>query len=228
VCLLAALAALILGGCGSTPPQEGPTRTPAPTPTPTPSLPPDVERVDVLSSGVGTYQLITVPAAVIRSAATRTGISGLVVHFVPTSRGRPLTPLDSPALTLYPGESLPVTQICTDTCLNADAVTVTLTGGTWAPIPGSALTAGHAAATCASSCRGHGQWDVTATVGNPELPLNTLVDMFAACFDGAGAIIGGGMRQVTWPQAGGSVALKVASILNAPPVTCQVGASAPL
>jgi hypothetical protein len=223
-CLVAAVA---MSGCGSSPPVgPPPTPTPRPSAKPTPTLPPDVEHVDVLSTGVGSYQLITVPVAVVHNAATRTGVSGLIVHFIPSLRGRPLTPLDSVAVTLYPGETMPVTANCTDTCLNADGVTVTLGAGTWAPLPGSALAVGHASANCVSGCGGHGQWDVTATIGGPELTLQTPVDMFAACFNAAGLIIGGGQRLVFWPQAGGSLTLDVPGILSGPPVTCQVGVSA--
>src|SRR5579864_7863416 len=69
----ACLAAVLLGGCGSTPsPTSTPPPTPRPTPTATPTLPPDVDHVDVTNQGVGTYQLITVPVAILRNDATRT------------------------------------------------------------------------------------------------------------------------------------------------------------
>jgi hypothetical protein len=193
-----------------------------------------VNRVDVVSTGLGAYQAVVVPVAVLHNAAIRTGVTGLVVHFVPTRAGRPLTPLDSPAVTLYPGQTLAVTATCTDSCnctaacANPDAVTVTVGTGTWSPLPGSAITAGTATAACVSGCRGAGQWDVTATVGNPQLAQGARVDLFAWCVNGAGAIIGGGQRQVIWPQSGGSLALDLPTILSAPPGSCTVAASAPI
>jgi hypothetical protein len=177
---------------------------------------------------------IVVPVAVIHNAASRTGVSGLIVHFVPTRGGRPVTPVNSPPVTLYPGETLAVTGNCTDTCnctagcSNPDGVTVTLDSGTWSTLPGSALTATAAPPTCVNGCRGQGQWDVGATVSGPGLPQGIRVDLFASCVDGAGTIVGGGQRQVMWPQPGGSLSVGVPTILRAPPTTCQVSASAPV
>jgi hypothetical protein len=228
--LVGGIAALLLSGCGSGP-VTGPTATATPRPTatatPRPTPAPDVQRIDVLSTGVGTWQLVAVPVAIIHNAATHTGVSGVVVHFTLTKGGKPLNALESPQLTLYPGQTLVVTSYqCTDyPCYTADAVAVTVTPGTWAALPGAPLVATGGAFTCTRNCTGHGQWDVPITVGSPNLLANEQVDLFASCANAAGTIIGGGSRQLLWPQAGGSLNLEVPVIVNAPPASCQVGAT---
>jgi hypothetical protein len=236
VCLLAAVA-VALGGCGSTPvttPTPTAPSTPRPPPTPTPV--PDTERVDVVSVGLGVYQAVVVPVAVLHNAAARTGVSGVVVHFVPTRGGAALTALASPAVTLYPGQTLAVTADCTDTCNNVgtapdpDGVTFTIGAGTWAPLPGAAVTAAVVSFACKSGCRGgHGQWDVSASVGSPDLVQGTRVDLFAWCTNAAGAILGGNTPSVVvWPQSGGTLSLTLHAILRAPPAACHAGATAPI
>jgi hypothetical protein len=237
VCLLAAVATA-LGACGSSPSVTTPSLSPSPaaTPTPTPAPLPDTRRVDVVSDGLGVYQAVVVPVAVLHNSATRTGVIGLVVHFVPTLGGRPLTPLDSPAVTLYPGQTLAVTADCTDTCNNTgtardpDGLTVTVGTGTWTPLPGRALTAGPVSFSCKSGCSGgHGQWDVATSVSSPELAQGTRIDLFTWCTNGAGAIVGGNPPSVLqWPQSGGTLSLTLHAILSAPPARCVVGASAPI
>jgi hypothetical protein len=237
-CFVVAMA-VVLGACGSpavTTPAPTAPRTASPTPTPTPAPAPDTERVDVVSKGLGVYQAVVVPVAVLHNAATRTGVSGVVVHFVPTRGGRALTQLDSPGVTLYPGETLAVTADCTDSCNSAgtardpDGLAVTLRAGTWAALPGGALTSGAVSFTCKSGCGGgHGQWDVVTTVGSPELSQGTRVDLFTWCSNAAGAILGGNPPSIVlWPQTGGTLSLTLHAILSGPPRLCMVAASAPI
>lgn len=228
--VLCALGTLVLAGCGSgsTPSATAiATARPSASPRPTPTPAPDVQRIDVLSTGVGTWQLVAVPVAVVHNAATHTGVSGVVVHFTLTRAGKPLNSLESPQLTLYPGQTLVVTSYqCTDyPCYTADSVAVTVTPGTWAALPGAPLTATGGAFTCTRNCTGHGQWDVPITVGSADLLANEQVDIFASCANKAGTIIGGGSRELLWPQAGGSLNLDVPVIVNGPPASCQVGAT---
>ena len=218
----------LLAGCGSGTATPSPTTArPTATAAPTPSPAPDVERIDVLSTGVGTWQLVAVPVAVIHNVATRTGVSGVIVHFTLMKGTKPLNALESPQLTLYPGQTLVVTSYqCTDyPCYTADSVAVTVTPGTWAALPGAPLTATGGAFKCTRNCTGHGQWAVPITVGGPQLLANEQVDITASCSNAAGAIIGGGSRQLLWPQAGGSLNLDVPVVVNAAPASCQVGAT---
>ena len=228
--LLWGCTALLLAACGSTPapPTSTPTAQPTPArPSPTPSPAPDVQRIDVTATGVGTWQLVAVPVAILHNVATHTGVSGVIVHFTLTRGGKAINSLDSPAITLYPGETLVVTSYqCTDyPCYTADGVSVAVTPGTWGALPGTAPTAATAAFTCTRSCGGHGQWDVPITVGGSVLLQNERVDIFASCSNAAGMIIGGGSRQLLWPQAGGSLNLDVPVIVNSSPASCQVGAT---
>jgi hypothetical protein len=237
---LLAAAIVAVSGCGSpavvTPAPHTATPTPRPTPSPTATPGPDTEQVQVVSSGFGVYQAVVVPVAILHNAATRTGVRNVSVHFAPSRSGRPLQGLDSPAVTLYPGETLAVTADCTDGCNNTgttadpDGLVVTVQGGTWASLPGSALTSTAASFTCVSGCGGgHGQWDVTATVGSPELAAGTPVDLFTWCTNSAGTLVGGNPPSVVqWPQAGGSLSLTLHAIVSSPPVGCSVGASAPI
>jgi hypothetical protein len=227
--LFCGLAALLVG-CGSggvtpSPSAAQPTATATPARTPTPA--PDVQRIDVVSTGVGTWQLVAVPVAIIHNVATRTGVSGVIVHFTLMKGAKALNALESPQLTLYPGQTLVVTSYqCTDyPCYTADSVAVTVTPGTWAALPGAPLTATGGAFKCTRSCSGHGQWDVPITVGSSQLLANEQVDIFASCSNAAGTIIGGGSRQLLWPQAGGSLNLAVPVIVNSAPASCQVGAT---
>ncbi len=219
---------LLLAACGSTPATPTPTARPIPaTPRPTPSAAPDVERIDVTATGVGTWQLVAVPVAVLHNVATHAGVSGVIVHFTLTRGGRAISSLDSPAVTLYPAETLVVTSYqCTDyPCYTADGVSVTVTPGTWGSLPGTAPAAATAPFRCTRSCVGHGQWDVPISVGGPVLLQNEQVDLFASCSNAAGRIIGGGSRQLLWPQAGGTLNLEVPVIVNSSPASCQVGAT---
>jgi hypothetical protein len=184
-----------------------------------------VQHIDVLATGVGTWQLVAVPVAVIHNAATRSIATGVFVHLTPTRGGRPLTPLLTPAVTLSPGQTLVVAANCTDTCIGADGASATVTPGAWAVQPGAPLSATAGTVRCTVSCLGHGQWDVPVTVGGPALVKNEQVDLFASCANAAGSIIGGGQRTLLWPQAGGTLDLDVPVIVNTPPASCQVGAT---
>lgn len=227
-----------LAACGSPPPPATPVATATPMPsrprTPTPTPAPDTLRVDVVSNGIGVYQAVVVPVAVLHNAATRTTVTGVSVHFVPSRGGQPLQPLDSPAVTLHPGETLAVTADCTDACNNTgttrdpDGLATTVVGGSWVAARGAPISAAGISFTCKSGCGGgHGQWDVAATIGDAALAAATRVDLFTWCTNAAGAIIGGNPPSVVqWAQAGGSLPLTLHAIVSAPPAACLVGASA--
>jgi hypothetical protein len=235
LCLIVAAGAA-LAACGGPPAPTSATPTPArsPTPSPTPTPAPDTLRVDVVSDGFGVYQAVVIPVAVLHNAASRTTVTGVVAHFAPSRGGQQLPPLDSPAVTLHPGETLAVTADCTDGCNNTgtvrdpDGLVVTVVGGTWAPVAGTPIVASGVTFTCRSGCGGgHGQWDVSATIGNAQLAQGTRVDLFTWCTNAAGAVIGGNPPSVVqWPQAGGTLALTLHAIVSVPPAACLVGASA--
>jgi len=231
---LVALVGLAAAACGSSPAPTGspPRATPtvrmsatAAPATPSAALAPEVQRIDILATGIGTFQLVAVPVAVIHNSATRSVASGVLVHLTPTRAGRSLTPLLTPALTLYPGQTLVVAANCTDSCVGADAASASATAAAWTPQPGAPLIATAGAFTCTVSCNGHGQWEVPITVGGPGLVPNEQVELFATCTSAGGRLVGGGQRTLLWPQSGGTLDLTIPVIVSARPTACQVGAT---
>jgi len=202
------------------------TPTPVATPTPTPA-PADTETVTVVATGVGTWQLATIPVAVLHNDAARHGAEEVVVHYSTRSpSGRPLGKLDSQAVNLAPGETLPVAGDCTDACNSAGSVGVTVTIGLWTATYGASFTAAGAAYRCgAGACGGgHGQGYVTGTLTTSGVRQGAAVATFAACSGPAGAIVGGGVAQTQW-QGGSTAPVEVPVLVNRAPATCRLGAS---
>ena len=228
--LAAGLAVLVaVSACGS-PSTEPATSTPRPTatakPTPTPKpLPPDTESVTVVGTGVGTWQLVTIPVAVVRNEATRHGVTNVVVHFATFGAGgAPLEQLNSVAVDIPPGAAIPVTADCTDACNNAVSVTATLSGAKWVESRGIGFAAAAVTYSC-GGCGGHTDGNVTATLTSSiPVPLNSAVVLFAECVDGGGGIVGGGSGQIVWP-GGTSTPVNVSVIVNTAPAGCTVAAS---
>jgi len=221
---------LLLGSvaCGSLTAARTPTPTARPTarPTPTPTPPPpDTEAVTVAATGVGTWQLVTAPVAILHNVATRHGATQVVVHFTAIgSNGAPLEALDSVAVDLPPNATLPVTADCTDACNNAASATASVTVGKWVESNGISFLSSGTAYQC-SGCSGHTNGNVSATLTS-SIPLggNTAVAIFAYCSDAAGGIVGGGASQLVWP-GGTSTTVNVSVIVNTAPASCAVGAS---
>lgn len=217
VCLV-----LLLAACGGgTAAGTSASARPAP---PTPSPRPDQLRLDTVEVGLGTYQLVTVPVAVVHNAAAEHDARTVVAHFATSRGGRPLGTLESVAVTVHPGQSFALVAHCTDGCNNADAVTATVTVGSWAAATSAALTVGPSTYACVLGCTGHGQGDATATLTAPSLGRGTRVVLTAVCRS-AGAIVGGGVRQLLWPQPSGSATLDVPVIVSRPPDSCEVDAT---
>jgi hypothetical protein len=222
---LAATAAL--GACGTpSTPTPSPTATPRPTPSLTPA-PPDSESVSIVATGVGTWQLVTIPVAVLHDDATRHGAEEVVVHFITHGAGgQALGSLDSEAVNLVPGQTLAVAADCTDGCNGAASTAATVSVGMWTATIGPAFTATGVAYRCGTgSCGGgHGEGDVTGSLASPSVKQGAAVVAFAACFGPQGAIIGGGFDQTEWPGGAGA-AFDVPVIVNRQPASCQLGAS---
>lgn len=220
-------AVLLTAGCGSTTPsptaRPAPTRTAAPTPSPTPV--PENQQLTVAATGVGAFDLVAVPVAVLHSEATRSTATGVVVHFTLIRGGKPIFALTSEAVQVSPGQTMVVTANCTDTCTLANGVTQVVTVSAWTPTTGTAIAVDPATYACGGSCRGRGYGDVTATLHGAGLAQNASVDIFAACATAPTTIVGGGQRSLIWPQAGGMVSIDVPVILSAQPTSCQVTAT---
>jgi hypothetical protein len=188
---LALLAAC--GTSGSTTATVAPTPTFTPVPTPTP---PDSETVTLGASGVGVYQLISVPVVIIQNQAVAHSAMGVVVHLTVTRGGRPLDETDASAVDLAPQQSIAVAGDCTDTCTGANGVSATITVGSW----GAANQVPVITATGASVSGGggRGEANVSTTLSANGITKDVLISGFAACYSPAGAIIGGGSSTFSW------------------------------
>ena len=222
---LCPVAALLVACSPSThsPTSHAATATPTPAPTPTPL--PDVHQVDITGTGVGAFDLVAVPVAVLHSDATRDRATGVVVHFTTKLYGHPQFSLDSEAVELFAGQTLIVTANCTDTCEGANGVAATVTVTSWTTATGGPVTVGPATYTCGAGCRGSGYGDTTATVSGAGLSASTAIHLFAACRKADGTIVGGGQRAVIWASAGADEKLDVPVILSAQPATCTINAT---
>lgn len=223
--VLAATAGLTACGSPSTPAPSH-TATPAPTPPATPA-PPDTESVTVVTTGVGTWQLVTIPVAVLHDDATRHGAEEVVVHFTThASGGQALGSLDSEAVNLAPGQTLAVAADCTDGCNGAAGTAATVSVGMWTAAIGPSFSAAGVAYRCGTGAcgGGHGEGDVTGSLAAASVRQGAAVVTFAACFGPRGAIIGGGVDETEWP-GGASAAFDVPVIVNRQPASCQLGAS---
>ena len=222
--------ALLVAGCGSPSGPSPSPRTshpPSPTPSPSPAPGPDTETVTVTASGVGAWQLVAIPVALLRNDAHRHGAEEVVVHFTTHSPSGATGSLSSTAVDLAPGETLPVAADCTDGCNNATSTDVSVSVGLWTPAVGPSFSAGPAAYACGSGAcgGGHGQGSATAPVtATSSLAEGVAVAAFAACTNAAGAIVGAGVTTTSWP-GGTTATVKVPVIVNSAPAACSVGAS---
>ena len=223
VCVLTVAAAC---GAGGPTPGQSHTRTPQPTPTPMPT--PDTETVSVVTSGVGAWQLVAIPVAVLKNNAGMHGAAAVVVHFVThTAAGAKLGSLDSEAVNLAPGETLPVAADCTDGCNGAYSADVTVTVGSWTTASGPFFNTAAGAFQCGTGAcgGGRGQGSVAGPLTASRVAADSAIVAFAVCTNQAGAITGAGVTQTVWP-GGASAAVSIPVIVNSTPTACQMGASA--
>lgn len=224
----AASLACLLAACGS-----GATPSPTPaavhhTPTPTPAPVPDMQTISVVTTGVGAWQLVAIPVAVLHNNAAHHGAAGVVVHFIThAADGRTLGALDSEAVNLAPGATLPVAADCTDGCNNATTTDVTVSVGNWTTSSGPSVATAPGAYECSTGAcgGGHAQGTVSGTLSASHIAADTSIVTYAACTDSGGAIVGAGVTQTVWP-GGTSARVRVPVIVNSPPAACQLGASA--
>src|ERR1700730_10741395 len=109
---IAAGVPFVAAGCGSS---SGATPPPPPTHSPTavstPTLAPDQETVVITATGVGSFDLVTIPVASLHNGAWRHDAGMVFVNFVsPRSGGRSLGSRVSARVNLAPGGKLRVTS----------------------------------------------------------------------------------------------------------------------
>jgi len=220
-------AALFAGACGSTSgPTPTPTHTPTARPSPTPTPAPDNLSVAVTATGVGAWQLVAVPVAVLHNAATRHGAKGVVVHFTThAANGAPQHSLNSVAVNLPPSATVAVTADCTDVCNDAASTTVTVDVASWVETSGIGFTFSGAGYACSAGCGGRQSGEATGTItAVGTVASGVPVALFAQCLNAAGGIIGGGAGQLSWP-GGASSPVSVSVIVNRAPASCTVSGS---
>jgi hypothetical protein len=107
--------------------------------------------------------------AILHNDSTRHGATQVVVHFVTRSGGgAQLGSLDSVAVNLAPGETLPVSADCTDGCNGAAGTDATVTVGAWVTALGVSPQASSATYACGSCGGGHGYGAVSGTLTRQE------------------------------------------------------------
>lgn len=230
----AALAALAMcvattaAACGSSARSPGPSNSPTPKPTATPVPTPDTETVSVVTTGVGAWQLVAIPVAILKNNAANHGAAAVVVHFVThSSGGATLGTLDSEAVNLAPGETLPVAADCTDGCNGAASTDATVSVGSWTTSSGPFFTTAAGAYQCGTGAcgGGHGQGSVSGSLTVSRLAADSSIVVFAVCTNAGGGVTGAGVTQTIWP-GGTSAPVRVPVIVNGTPAACQIGGSA--
>ncbi|MGH7686057.1 MAG: hypothetical protein ACREN2_04485 [Candidatus Dormibacteria bacterium] len=229
--VVVACAAVLSAACGaatSTPSARVTTTTHTST-TPAASAAADNQTVSVVTTGVGAWQLVAIPVAMLKNNAAHHGAAAVVVHFVTHGPGGgTLGSLDSEAVNLAPGETLPVAADCTDGCNGATTTDVKVDVGSWTTSSGPFFTAVAGTFQCGTgSCNGggHGQGTVSGQLTVSRLAQDVSIVEFAVCTDAAGTIMGAGTTQTIWP-GGGTSAAHVPVIVNNAPAACQLSASA--
>lgn len=182
----------------------------------------------MVTTGVGAWQLVAIPVAILKNNAANHGAVAVVAHFVThSSGGATLGSLDSEAVNLAPGETLPVAADCTDGCNGAASTDVTVSVGSWSTRTGPFFTAAAGNYTCGTGAcgGGRGQGSVSGSLTVSRLAADSSIVVFAVCTDAGGAVMGAGVTQTIWP-GGPTAPVRVPVIVNSSPSGCQLGASA--
>ena len=190
--LVAVLAALC--ACGSTPASTpSPTPSPAPTaaPTPSPTPGPDTERVDVIATGIGVYELTTIPVAVVHNVAAHHAATQVTVRFaVLSSTGRPIGGADAVIPIVAPGQAMGIAARIEQSGSGLRA-TASVIGEQWIDAtPIAPLTVTGGAYTCGTCRPGPGYGTATGTMTAAAGITVSDVTLTAVCYVG-GAITGG-------------------------------------
>lgn len=224
--VLLCLCLLLCAACGAQP-AHSPSGTPTPlqifTPPASPTATgPDVEQLQVLQTGIGWFDLVTYPVAVVKNESTDHTAVGVIATFTTSLNGRNFaSTLQSYSVDIPPQATVALDADCTDGCNEATATQATVAATSWgaadlAPL----LTVAGVSIQC-SHCGGHGYANVLGTVTGLGLPAQEPLVVFSECESGT-AIVGGGFIQVAWSHAGGSQAVTVPVIISATPTACQL------
>jgi hypothetical protein len=185
----------LLCACGSSPAASPTPAPPRPTATATaaPTAPPgpEVQRVDVVASGVGVYQITTIPVALVRNVATRHAATSVQVRFaVLDSAGHPVGGADASIPFIAPGQTMAIAARVEQSGGGLHA-TATVLGAQWTPAAAVApLVVGATTYTCGTCRPGPGYGTAAGTLTAAPGVTVTSVTLTAVCYEGD-AITGG-------------------------------------
>lgn len=221
--LLGVLCACGSGGTATASPT--PTATPAPTatPSPTPTPGPDTERVDVVATGIGVYELTTIPVALVHNAATRHAATQVTVRFaVLNSAGKPIGGADAVIPTVAPGQTMGIAARIEQSGSGLRA-TASVIGAQWMDAgPVAPLTVGGVTYQCGTCRPGAGYGTAVGTMrAAPGITVSD-VTLTAVCYVGA-AITGGVTSTDTVTTLPKQVQVPV--IISNVPDRCEIYAS---
>jgi hypothetical protein len=216
----------VLCACGSNPastpsPTPPPTPTPAPTPTLTPG--PDTERVDVTATGIGVYELTTIPVAVVHNVAGHHAATQVTVRFaVFSSAGRPIGGADAVIPVVAPGQTMGIAARIEQSGSGLRA-TASVIGAQWIDAtPIAPLTVTRGTYTCGTCRPGPGYGTATGTLTAAAGITVSDVTLTAVCYVG-GAITGGDTSTDTVTTLPKQVSVPV--IISNVPDRCDLYAS---
>jgi hypothetical protein len=222
-----AVAVGLLCACGSTA-SPTPSATPSPTPppataAPTPPPGPETQRVDVVATGVGVYELTTIPVAVVHNLATRSAATSVQVRFaVLNSAGKPIGGADANIPFIAPGQTTGIAARIEQSGSGLRA-TATVLGAQWiAANPTPPLTVDGTGYTCGTCRPGPGYGTAAGTLHAAVGVTVSSVTLTAVCYAGD-AITGGDTSPETVTALPKPVQEPV--IISAVPTRCDMYAS---
>jgi hypothetical protein len=177
----------LLCACGSSPAASPTPAPPTATATAAPTAPPgpEVQRVDVVASGVGVYQITTIPVALVRNVATHHAATAVQVRFaVLDPAGHPVGGADASIPFIGPGQTMAIAARVEQSGSGLHA-TATVLGAQWTPAAAVApLTVDGTTYTCGTCRPGPGYGTAAGTLhAAPGIAVST-VTLTAVCYDG--------------------------------------------
>lgn len=183
----------LLCACGPSPAASPTPAPPRVTATAAPTSPPgpEVQRVDVVASGAGVYQITTIPVALVRNLATRHAATAVQVRFaLLDAAGKPVGGADATLPFIAPGQTMAIAARVEQSGSGLRA-TATVLGAQWTAAAAVApLTVDGTTYACGTCRPGPGYGTTAGTLrAAPGVTVST-VTLTAVCYDG-GAITGG-------------------------------------
>jgi hypothetical protein len=215
----------LLCACGSSPAASPTPAPPRPSATAPPTAPPgpEVQRVDVVASGVGVYQITTIPVALVRNVATRHAATSVQVRFaVLDSAGHPVGGADASIPFIAPGQTMAIAARVEQSGSGLRA-TATVLGAQWtAAGPVAPLTVDGTTYACGTCRPGPGYGTAAGTLhAAPGVTVSNII-LTSVCYEGD-AITGGASSVETVTALPRPV--QEPAIVSAVPTRCELYAA---